>query len=227
MPVTATSTRGSVLFSTLASNPSRSLDDFLEQGLSGTAAAEEAYKQKYRDKLVEAARQKGYTTVDDMLADQKKKKQEQKRLLAASTESTSVSSPNSSSTTSRSSSTSTTAKSTLNNLPPDVKRLDDIVKLDLLKNESAEKIGEIWNTFHSTRSSCLSACLDSTFYDSLLSKSKLFPMVNRVCNQEAFFSNANLSTSLFFHYRETMDLKSFSSNFRDTKCSLHNYLSTR
>ena len=184
MPITATSTRGSVLFSTLASNPSRSLDDLVEQDSNGTAAAEEAYKQKYRDKLVEAARQKGYSTVEDMLADQKKKKQEQERLLAASTDSTSVSSPGSSSSTTRpssSSTSSTTAKSTSSNLPPDVKRLDDIVKLDLLKNESAEKIGEIWNTFHSTRSSCLSACLDSNFYDSLLSKSKLYPMVNRVC----------------------------------------------
>ncbi len=61
-------------------------------------------------------------------------------------------------------------------LPSHVTTLNDIVKLDLLKNENAEKIGEIWNGYHSTKD-VISASLDSSFYEKLYSRSKEFPMV--------------------------------------------------
>lgn len=63
------------------------------------------------------------------------------------------------------------------NLPGSVKTLNEILKLELIENETPENIGKIWNLYHSTRN-CLSACLDTTFYDRLFAQSKQVPMVS-------------------------------------------------
>ena len=67
-------------------------------------------------------------------------------------------------------------KSASDKLPSYCKSLDEILKVDLIKNESSQKIGEIWNTYHSARDA-LSASLDAEFYEKLHAKSKQIPMV--------------------------------------------------
>lgn len=170
MRVTNSSTRGSVLFSTLANTENlKSLDGPLD--LKENSAVEQDYKNKYREKLIEAAKQKGYISIDAMISDQKKKD-----LKASLNNSLPISSDKQNNKEKLAEREGKQRVREASNLPPHFKTLDEIVKLDLLWNESVEKIGEIWNTYHSTRK-CLSACLDSTFFDKLLSKGKLFPMV--------------------------------------------------
>lgn len=60
-------------------------------------------------------------------------------------------------------------------LPSHVKTLDEILKLKLIAEETSEKIGEIWNSYHSTRKA-LSACLTADFYKQLHAKGKQYPM---------------------------------------------------
>lgn len=65
------------------------------------------------------------------------------------------------------------------NLPSYAKKLDSILKLELLVKESSEKIGSIWNEYHSGKD-CVSASIPSDFYFKLSARGKQFPMVNFV-----------------------------------------------
>jgi len=60
------------------------------------------------------------------------------------------------------------------NLPPSVKTLDDILNMEMIKNESAEKIGELWKQFHSTKD-CVHAVIPAKLYQSLYQTSKQYP----------------------------------------------------
>jgi len=60
------------------------------------------------------------------------------------------------------------------NLPPSVKTLDSILNMDMIKNESAETIGELWRLYHAQRD-CIHAVIPSRLYRSLYQRSKLYP----------------------------------------------------
>ncbi|KAI7863190.1 ATP11 protein-domain-containing protein [Spinellus fusiger] len=53
--------------------------------------------------------------------------------------------------------------------------LDNIVKMELLKNENVETITKIWNEHHSIKD-CISAVIPSKVYDTLYKRSQMYPM---------------------------------------------------
>ncbi len=54
--------------------------------------------------------------------------------------------------------------------------LDKLVKLELLENETPEKIAEIWNAGHANKD-CITAAIPADIYDKLYKRSQKFPMV--------------------------------------------------
>lgn len=125
-----------------------------------------AYTNKYQEKLEKAAKRyeglmsQGYATIEEMI--------EAKKLKAKpAPEPKQAQKPNQA---------QKKTKPASDKLPSYCKSLDEILKLDLIQNESSQKIAEIWNTYHSGRDA-LSASLDAEFYKKLHAKSKEVPMV--------------------------------------------------
>ncbi|KAJ3322112.1 hypothetical protein HDV06_003563 [Boothiomyces sp. JEL0866] len=144
-----------VFLSMLKTKP---LEELLD--LKGEKDTDTAYKKKYQDKLLELAKQRGFKSVDEMLQAQKeqqKKQQQKKNQDEKKPEKKSE------------------GKKSTDKLPSYAKSLNEILKVELLENESNEKISEIWNTYHSSREAC-SASLDKQFYDKLHAKGKEYPM---------------------------------------------------
>jgi len=54
------------------------------------------------------------------------------------------------------------------------KKLDDVLKVDLIKDESAERIGEIWSEFHSQKD-CVHAIIPADDYKEMFKRAKQFP----------------------------------------------------
>ncbi|KAJ1740275.1 hypothetical protein LPJ78_004527 [Coemansia sp. RSA 989] len=128
------------------------------------------YEAKYQQKLLERARQEGVETVEEL----KQKILERQQQPAAK--------PSGSKTTSSAQIKST--KSTTNrqqkqrvsqNLPPGVKSLDQVMKVELLENKTAEEIGEIWTTYHATKDT-VSAAIPAETYQRLLQVARKNPL---------------------------------------------------
>ncbi|KAJ1870567.1 hypothetical protein LPJ55_004564 [Coemansia sp. RSA 990] len=128
------------------------------------------YEAKYQQKLLERARQEGVETVEEL----KQKILERQQQPAAK--------PSGSKATSSAQIKST--KSTTNrqqkqrvsqNLPPGVKSLDQVMKVELLENKTAEEIGEIWTTYHATKDT-VSAAIPAETYQRLLQVARKNPL---------------------------------------------------
>ncbi|KAJ3347686.1 hypothetical protein HDU91_006723 [Kappamyces sp. JEL0680] len=158
------STAGQVFYSMLSANQGNS-EKTLEQLVDGAelTKVQIEYRKKYQEKLAKAAKAQGFKDAEELLqktkADEleKRKLREKEAAKAAALAAESAGSQ------------------TSKTLPSHVKSLDEILKLDLVKDQSAEDIGKIWNLYHSTRNA-LSAALDSGFYEKLYAKSKKHPM---------------------------------------------------
>ncbi|KAI9209735.1 ATP11 protein-domain-containing protein [Polychytrium aggregatum] len=61
-------------------------------------------------------------------------------------------------------------------LPPTVKKLDEIMQLDKVATETPERIGEIWNTYYSSKPNYVSALVPGEFYKKLSERAKTYPM---------------------------------------------------
>ncbi|KAI8806325.1 ATP11 protein-domain-containing protein [Cladochytrium replicatum] len=59
---------------------------------------------------------------------------------------------------------------------PFKKPLDEIVKVDLLQNENAEKISEIWNMYFGSKADTLCGVMEAKFYKQLLERGKWYPI---------------------------------------------------
>ncbi|KAJ1663290.1 hypothetical protein IW140_005140 [Coemansia sp. RSA 1813] len=140
------------------------------------------YEEKYREKLLKRAREKGVDTIDELK--QKIKEQEHRVDAAATVQSKNKETPHTptsrpkpskpvSSNAQRVLDRSSTASA--NNLPPTVKALDQIVRLDKLHGKSAAEIGEIWTTFHATKD-CISAAIPAHTYRQLLAVARKNPL---------------------------------------------------
>ncbi|KAJ2996602.1 kinesin-like protein Klp5 [Globomyces sp. JEL0801] len=171
--VAPSSTFGDVLQS-LLSVPS--VDDFLDPN-EGTKVQQE-YRKKYEEKLQKAAREKGFKDVEDMLKKKQKDDQEREKKLAKEAEEL-QNQKNSNPSNPENDKNKNTKPNRKSDVPSYTKSLDEIVKLDLLVNETSEKIGQIWNAYHFARKG-VSAALDAEFYDKLHARSVKYPMGHQV-----------------------------------------------
>lgn len=59
------------------------------------------------------------------------------------------------------------------------------MKLELLENETPEKIAQIWNAGHANKD-CITAAIPSDIYEKLYKRSQLYPVVrtNQVKNKK-------------------------------------------
>ncbi|KAI8896767.1 ATP11 protein-domain-containing protein [Globomyces pollinis-pini] len=167
--VAPSSTFGDVLQS-LLSVPS--VDDFLDPN-EGTKVQQE-YRKKYEEKLQKAAGEKGFKDVEDMLKKKQKDDQEREKKLAKEAEEL-QNQKNSNPSNPENDKNKNTKPNRKSDVPSYTKSLDEIVKLDLLVNETSEKIGQIWNAYHFVRKG-VSAALDAEFYDKLHARSVKYPM---------------------------------------------------
>ncbi|KAJ1341042.1 hypothetical protein BSLG_004512 [Batrachochytrium salamandrivorans] len=176
--VTPNLTRGDVLGSILSS---RSLATTVNtttstasehQPILAETDVERQYREKYREKLERKAKEAGFDSVEQMLAKKRQDEaEEQERLRIVQMEK------------SRASSSSNEASSNSNkdqtrrseNLPSHAKTLDQIVKVDLLTNETPEAIALIWNKYHADKS-CLSAVVDAQTYKTLYQRARTYPL---------------------------------------------------
>ena len=130
---------------------------------------QKAYKKKYEEKLLERAREEGFSTIEELLEAKKKAqypKQSNEPPKNSGKKETSQEKPKNN-----------------NALPSTCKKLDEIVKIEMLNNETAERIGQIWNGYHASKNG-ISASLDGDFYKKLYERSCKYPMVyfsNVVC----------------------------------------------
>lgn len=132
------------------------------------------YRERYQEKLRKKAKEEGFHSVDELISQKLAKKNEKPPQEPKNNNNPKQEKPK-----------------RKDVLPSYAQKLNDIVNMNLLQNESAEKISTIWNSFHSSKD-CLSASIPSDTYMQLHARGKEFPMVYHD------------SSSLFFHYPETM-----------------------
>ncbi|KAJ2550652.1 hypothetical protein EV175_003990, partial [Coemansia sp. RSA 1933] len=143
----------------------------LAPGLRGTKYLSNVpdYEEKYREKLLQRAREKGVATIDELK--QKIAAQEQKHSVDSAESQQATSSPEP-----VAPSPKTPPKSQQSGgLPPNVKTLDQTVRLDKLRDKSTEEIGHIWTAFHAAKN-CISAAIPAHTYRQLLAVARKNPL---------------------------------------------------
>ncbi|KAJ2810310.1 hypothetical protein H4S07_002740, partial [Coemansia furcata] len=120
------------------------------------------YEEKYRAKLQQRALEKGCSSVAEL----KKSLATGTTLKAtpAATSSTSVKQPQ------------TQKKKEASNLPPTVKTLDQIMRLDLLAERSGKEIGDLWTAYHAGKAGVVSAAIPAETYRGLLQTARSNPL---------------------------------------------------
>ncbi|PVU88642.1 hypothetical protein BB559_005481 [Furculomyces boomerangus] len=162
------------------------------------------YALKYREKLLKKAKEEGYESIEEMqLAYAKKKKEEeliknkkaeemiknkkklqepvQKPIVKKESEKEDSNYYFSDEDSVVEKVDSQYKNASRNNLPPNVKSLDQIMKLNLLEDKSAEEIGAIWTTYHSSENKnkntiWLSAVIPSSSYKNIIQNGKQYPI---------------------------------------------------
>ncbi|KAG2198268.1 hypothetical protein INT47_004352 [Mucor saturninus] len=127
------------------------------------------FEAKYADKIKEIAKREGIT-VDQLK--QKIKEEAEKKLKAARPKK--VEPKIVANTTKKASASTIAAKA---QLPYDssAPTLDKLVKLELLENETPEKIAQIWNAGHANKD-CITAAIPSDIYEKLYKRSQEYPI---------------------------------------------------
>ncbi|CAO3622274.1 unnamed protein product [Mucor hiemalis] len=127
------------------------------------------FEAKYADKIKEIAKREGIT-VEELK--QKIKEEAAKKLQAARPKK--VEPKVVKETVKKASASTIAAKS---QLPYDssAPTLDKLVKVELLENETPEKIAEIWNAGHANKD-CITAAIPADIYDKLYKRSQQYPM---------------------------------------------------
>ncbi|KAJ2850426.1 hypothetical protein IWW36_001916 [Coemansia brasiliensis] len=133
------------------------------------------YEAKYQQKLLERARQEGVETIEEL----KQKIREKEQAAAQKPVESSRSETTSSEPLSKSAAPKSTAakqqRRTSQNLPPGVKSLDQVMKVEMLENKTAEEIGEIWTAYHATKDA-VSAAIPAETYQRLLQVARKNPL---------------------------------------------------
>ncbi|KAJ1724939.1 hypothetical protein LPJ53_000865 [Coemansia erecta] len=126
------------------------------------------YDEKYRSKLLEKAKAEGVSSIEEL-------KKKIKHSATSSTANATASDKSLPQTTTASSKKADAAKSRQSNLPPSVKTLDQILRIDLLESKNTQEIGEIWNQYHATKDT-ISAAIPAATYGDLLAVAKKNPL---------------------------------------------------
>ncbi|KAJ2467648.1 hypothetical protein GGI03_001449 [Coemansia sp. RSA 2337] len=113
------------------------------------------YEEKYRAKLQQRAREQGCGSVADL----------KKNLTSGSRPKAPVES-----------NTSGKQKKASSNLPPTVKKLDDILRLDLLAGRTGAEVGELWTAYHAGKPGVVSAVIPAETYQRLLETARKNPL---------------------------------------------------
>ncbi|RIA94967.1 ATP11 protein [Glomus cerebriforme] len=116
--------------------------------------------EKYYDKLKIKAEKERFSSVEEMKAE---------KLKAFQKDSISISKEISSNENETNSSQKTMS------LPPHVKPLDKILKMDKIKDQDSETIEKLWLEYHSTKN-CLSAVIPADTYKALFRRGQQYPM---------------------------------------------------
>ncbi|KAJ2519180.1 hypothetical protein H4217_002857 [Coemansia sp. RSA 1939] len=149
------------------------------------------YEEKYRAQLMRRAREKGVDSVEDLkrLVKEQEQQQQQQQQQQKHADGGSVADQSGRTQTRNSSETSRRAEpledtrrvldrssnASASNLPPDVKSLDQIMRLDKLGDKTSEEISEIWTAFHTTKD-CISAAIPASTYRDLLAVARKNPL---------------------------------------------------
>ncbi|KAI8611171.1 ATP11 protein-domain-containing protein [Chytriomyces sp. MP71] len=131
---------------------------------------------RYRDKLEARARRDGFASVEDLIAHSKPARMPATPLKPPVL-------PPSNSTRDQQTAASTTAKPMAGSaprkedgLPSFIKPLNDIVKLELLQDETPERIEIIWNEHHAAKPGMVSGVMPITFYNQLKTRGRECPL---------------------------------------------------
>ncbi|KAL2911803.1 hypothetical protein HK105_208736 [Polyrhizophydium stewartii] len=170
--------RADVLSSILSSSAAPALDQQLAQ--APETDVQRKYREKYMEKLKRKANEEGASSIDELIArkkdeelqrkraeqerkdreDRERRKREEEsknRAAAPAAVASSSSSPSSAA------------------LPSYAKKLNQIMRIELLESEPADKIAAIWNQYHATKE-CLSATVEADFYRKLYKRGRELPM---------------------------------------------------
>ncbi|KAJ3303083.1 ATP synthase mitochondrial F1 complex assembly factor 1 [Blyttiomyces sp. JEL0837] len=134
------------------------------------------YINKYSDKLNKLAKSQGFNSAEEML--QKRKEEElemRKKALAQAKASRPTTSAKATITSNAQESSAQTSSTTNTKSSSDKPRLDQIVNLELMRKESAERIGAIWNEHHATKTG-LSGVMEAKFYNALQERARKYPL---------------------------------------------------
>ncbi|KAJ2558470.1 hypothetical protein GGH12_005846 [Coemansia sp. RSA 1822] len=132
------------------------------------------YEAKYRDKLVQKAREKGVETVEQ-LKQQIKEAQRPVPVTKAAGLGRTESIANDGKTAGKPGQTPGRMKRSPQNLPPDVKSLDQVMKLDKLHDKTGDEISEIWTQYHANKDT-ISAAIPTATYQQLLQVARKNPI---------------------------------------------------
>ncbi|KAI9101001.1 ATP11 protein-domain-containing protein [Phlyctochytrium arcticum] len=141
-------------------------DGFLSAVREQNSAAE-VYRKKYEDKLRRAAEREGAKSVEELLEKKRKRQSKPPTPPPEQGEPGSEKSPKRKAQAPRPASKF--------EQPPHVKRLEEIVNLDLMKPLPAKEIGDIWNKYHVGKE-CLSGVMQVDFFEELMERAKAFPV---------------------------------------------------
>ncbi|KAJ2719422.1 hypothetical protein GGI07_005223 [Coemansia sp. Benny D115] len=144
------------------------------------------YEEKYRTKLLQRAQAEGVSSIDELkqkvlgaAADSAAheaplagESEPADTAQSAKTPKGTAASPSASSRAARAGS----RNGSQSNLPPGVKTLDQIMKLEMLESKTAEQVGQIWTQYHSAKNNTISACIPTDAYASLLQTARKNPL---------------------------------------------------
>ncbi|KAJ1941654.1 hypothetical protein GGF37_003451 [Kickxella alabastrina] len=128
------------------------------------------FEDKYKAKLLQKAKAEGVATIEELKKKKREeiatKKEDQHQRVETATAPTNG-------TQGRRSAAS--PKKSPSNLPPSTKTLDQIMRIELLENNTAEEISDIWNKYHATRDT-ISAVIPTSTYTDLLQVARKNPI---------------------------------------------------
>ncbi|KAJ1791039.1 hypothetical protein LPJ59_005060 [Coemansia sp. RSA 2399] len=131
------------------------------------------YEEKYREKLLQRARERGVDTIAELKHKVKAQEEHSKPRESKIEKTEETHRPEPVEEVRRVMDRSSNASA--NNLPPNVKTLDQIVRLDKLHSKSAEEIGQIWTAFHASKD-CISATIPAHTYRQLMAIARKNPL---------------------------------------------------
>ncbi|KAJ1880947.1 hypothetical protein LPJ57_001926 [Coemansia sp. RSA 486] len=136
------------------------------------------YEEKYRSKLLEKAKAEGVSTIEEL---KQKVSQERQPSSAEKEQTENPTATAAAAAAPKSSKPKEMGKKPLrragseSNLPPNVKTLDQIMRLELLETRTTEEIGHIWNQYHATKDT-ISAAIPQAAYQKLREVARKNPL---------------------------------------------------